>query len=66
MHGTIFEPSRATKVIGDYDICVVGGSATGVFAAVRGQLSARVAIIENNGFWRGCDGGPCERLAFHL
>jgi glycerol-3-phosphate dehydrogenase len=54
MHGTIFEPSRATKVIGDYDICVVGGSATGVFAAVRAaRLGARVAIIENNGFFGG-------------
>lgn len=41
------EEARRTPVIEDVDVCVVGGSATGVFAAVRAaRLGARVALVE--------------------
>lgn len=50
----IKENPRKTPIIGEYDICVVGGSCTGVFAAVSAaRLGARVVIIENNGFFGG-------------
>ena len=32
---TIREPARDIPVIGEFDIAVIGGSCTGVFAAVR-------------------------------
>ena len=52
--GTVFEPAREVPVAADCDVCVVGGSATGVFAAVAAaRLGARVAIIELNGFFGG-------------
>ena len=46
------EPARQTPVIAEADVCVVGGSATGVFAAVRAaRLGASVVIVERmNGF----------------
>lgn len=41
---TITIPRREVPVVYDADICVVGGSCTGVFAAVRAsRLGARVA-----------------------
>lgn len=44
---SVIEPSREIPVIADVDVCVVGGSATGVFAAVRAsRLGKKVAIIE--------------------
>ena len=44
---TIIEPARDIKVINDVDIVVLGGSCTGVFAAVRAaRLGAKVAIVE--------------------
>lgn len=47
---TIAEPARSTPVCAEVDVCVVGGSCTGVFAAVRAaRLGARVAIIEQFG-----------------
>ena len=47
---TIKEPARDIKVINDVDIVVLGGSCTGVFAAVRAaRLGARVAIVEQAG-----------------
>ncbi|HDS74857.1 MAG TPA: FAD-dependent oxidoreductase, partial [Firmicutes bacterium] len=47
MGETIHEPARELPVISDVDICVLGGSATGVFAAVRAaRLGAKVAIVE--------------------
>ena len=50
----IREEARDIPVIGDFDICVVGGSCTGVFAAIRAaRLGARMAIIESNGFFGG-------------
>jgi len=50
----IHEPARTTPVVHECDVCVVGGSCTGVFAAVRAaQLGASAAIIECNGFFGG-------------
>lgn len=44
---TLFEPARQVPVCADVDLCVVGGSCTGVFAAVRAaRLGLRVAVIE--------------------
>lgn len=51
---TIREEEKNTPVACEVDICVVGGSCTGVFAAVRAaRLGAKVAIVENNGFFGG-------------
>ena len=51
---TIHEPARELPVVTDVDLCVVGGSCTGVFAAVRAaRLGARVAIVERH----NCFGG---------
>jgi len=50
----ILEPARNTPVVHEADLCVVGGSCTGVFAAVRAaRLGVEVAVIENNGFFGG-------------
>lgn len=52
--GTIEEKGRNTPIACTVDLCVIGGSCTGVFAAVRAaRLGAKVAIIENNGFFGG-------------
>jgi len=52
--GTITEPARQVPIAADCDVCVVGGSATGVFAAVAAaRLGARVALLELNGFFGG-------------
>lgn len=54
MYEIIHEPPRQTPVAYDCDICVVGGSCTGAFAAIAAaRLGARVAIIENMGFFGG-------------
>ena len=51
---TVQEEPRRTPVVHECDICVVGGSSTGVFAAIRAaRLGANVALIENNGFFGG-------------
>jgi len=51
---TVSERAREIPVIHQADVCVVGGGCTGVFAAVRAaRLGARVAIVENNGFFGG-------------
>ena len=48
------EPARGVPVVHECDICVVGGSCTGLFAAVRAaRLGARVAVIEK----QNCFGG---------
>jgi hypothetical protein len=40
-------PEERVKIIEDADICVVGGSCTGLFAALRAcRLGAKVAIVE--------------------
>jgi len=50
----VVEDARRTPVAAECDVCVVGGSCTGVFAAVRAaQLGADVVIVENNGFFGG-------------
>jgi flavin-dependent dehydrogenase len=51
---TVHEEARDIPVAGDYDICVIGGSCTGVFAAISAaRLGARVALVEGNGFFGG-------------
>jgi len=51
---TLWEEARAIPVAYEADLCVIGGSCTGVFAAVRAaRLGLRVAVIENNGFFGG-------------
>jgi len=51
---TITEPARRTLVVHECDLCVIGGSCTGVFAAVAAaRLGAKVALIESNGFFGG-------------
>ena len=45
----IREQPRDIPVVQACDVCVLGGSCTGVFAAVRAaQLGGRVALIEEN------------------
>ncbi|HOF87819.1 MAG TPA: FAD-dependent oxidoreductase [Armatimonadota bacterium] len=52
--GTIHEASRETPVVCDADVCVIGGSCTGLFAAVRAaRRGLAVALIENNGYFGG-------------
>ena len=51
---TITEPAREVPVAADVELCVVGGSCTGVFAAVAAaRLGLNVAILEANGFFGG-------------
>jgi hypothetical protein len=50
----IVESARRTPIVGEYDLCVLGGSCTGVFAALRAaRLGLSVAIVEK----MGCFGG---------
>ncbi|MEA3367715.1 MAG: FAD-dependent oxidoreductase [Planctomycetota bacterium] len=50
----IREPARTVPVADDVDVCVLGGSCTGVFAAVAAaRLGAKVAIVERQGFLGG-------------
>ncbi|MBM3861464.1 MAG: FAD-dependent oxidoreductase [Verrucomicrobia bacterium] len=52
--GTIREPARDVPIAHECDVCVVGGSCTGVFAAVAAaRLGATVAVIESSGFFGG-------------
>jgi hypothetical protein len=51
---TIQEQAHHTPVWHECDVCVIGGSGTGVFAAVRAaRLGLRVALVER----MGCFGG---------
>ncbi len=51
---TIGEGPRDVPVAADCDICVVGGSCTGIFAAISAaRLGAKVAIVESQGFFGG-------------
>ena len=51
---TIHEPSRETPVTQEVDLCVLGGSCTGVFAAIRAaRLGLSVAIVERMGAFGG-------------
>ncbi len=50
----IIIPSQKVPVIEKADICVVGGSCTGVFAAVRAaRLGAKVVIVEKQNRFGG-------------
>jgi ribulose 1,5-bisphosphate synthetase/thiazole synthase len=52
--GAIVEPSRQIAVIAEADVCVLGGSCTGVFAAIRAaRLGAKVVLVEK----QNCFGG---------
>jgi 2-polyprenyl-6-methoxyphenol hydroxylase-like FAD-dependent oxidoreductase len=45
----VHEPAKETPVAGEFDLCVIGGSCTGVFAAVRAaRLGLSVALVEQN------------------
>jgi glycine/D-amino acid oxidase-like deaminating enzyme len=51
---TFTEPARRVPVVHDCDVCVLGGSATGVFAAIRAaRLGARVALVERQNAFGG-------------
>ncbi|MFC5701816.1 FAD-dependent oxidoreductase [Cohnella faecalis] len=51
---SIREPARSVPVIHEADICVLGGSCTGVFAAVRAaRLGAKVVIVEKQNAFGG-------------
>jgi hypothetical protein len=48
------EEARDLPVAAEADVCVIGGGCTGVFAAVAAaRLGARVALVENQGFFGG-------------
>ena len=50
----IVEPAKKIRVCADVDLCVVGGSCTGVFAAVRAaRLGLSVAIVEKHNAFGG-------------
>lgn len=50
----IQESARETPIFHEADICVLGGSCTGVFAAVRAaRLGARVVIVEKQNAFGG-------------
>ncbi len=52
--GEILVPASRVPVIDEVDICVIGGSCTGVFAAVRAaRLGARVALVEKQNRFGG-------------
>ena len=52
--GKVKEGSRETPVAGTFDVCVVGGGCTGVFAAVRAaRMGASVALVERAGLFGG-------------
>lgn len=54
MSQSLFEPAREVPIIGEYDLCVLGGSCTGLFAAIRAaRLGLTVAVVER----MGCFGG---------
>jgi len=51
---SIIEPPRTTPVLHESDLCVLGGSCTGLFAAIRAaRLGASVTLIER----QNCFGG---------
>lgn len=57
------EPAKQIPIVGEFDIVVIGGSCTGVFAAVRAaRLGAKVAIIEK----QNCFGGMATGGFVHI
>lgn len=54
MHPVTIPFSRPARLAGTFDLCVVGGSCTGVFAALRAaRLGARVALLEQSNRFGG-------------
>lgn len=54
---TILEPAREIPTIYEADLCVIGGSCTGVFAAIRAaRLGAHVVILEQDNCFGGMAG----------
>lgn len=54
MKNYIIEPTKKIDVINESDLCVIGGSCTGLFAAVRAaRLGATVTLVEK----QNCLGG---------
>ncbi len=54
MKNYITEPSRQVPVIREADLCVIGGSCTGVFAAIRAaRLGLKVVLLERHGMLGG-------------
>jgi hypothetical protein len=50
----ISEPARSVPVFAEADVCVLGGSCTGVFAAIRAaRLGAKVVLIEKQNSFGG-------------
>lgn len=50
----INEKARSVPIVQDCDVCVLGGSCTGVFAAVRAaQMGAKVALVEKQNAFGG-------------
>lgn len=48
------EPARNVPIVYDCDVCVLGGSTTGLFAAVAAaRLGAKVALVEALGYFGG-------------
>jgi hypothetical protein len=53
-YDTIEEKPRNVPVVLECDVCVLGGSCTGVFAAVRAaQMGAKVALVEKQNAFGG-------------
>ncbi len=51
---SIHEPAREVPVCFECDVCVIGGSCTGLFAAIAAaRLGARVALVEGLGYFGG-------------
>lgn len=50
----ITEPEKQVPIIDEYDVCVLGGGCSGVFAAVRAaRLGVKVALVERYGHLGG-------------
>jgi len=60
---TILEPEKRIPVVCEVDLVVVGGSCTGVFAAVRAaRLGLKVAIIERHNCFGGVATVACVNV----
>jgi len=60
---TIAEEPRNVPVVQECDVCVLGGSCTGVFAAVRAaQMGAKVALVEKQNAFGGVAGAALVNI----
>jgi hypothetical protein len=60
---TIREEPRNVPVVQECDVCVLGGSCTGVFAAVRAaQMGAKVALVEKQNAFGGVAGAALVNI----